>query len=274
MLTYGLLIVASGLALYFFYQLSKYENKEDSNSFNDLITEKRKEILKADSLVSAGNYQAALKDYKNLMSNDTSFLQNELALRIDIAQKLLNMQYRMLNKNTSKDSLEKDTVVTQRSATPNEVRQYDSLYFALDKAKTQIDNLSRQLKLSSKGAYLTFETKKGNTVNYVGQVKNDQANGRGVALYNTGSRYEGEWKNNLKHGKGTFYWPDGEYYEGEYHQDQRHGTGTYYWPNGEKYVGNWANDHRNGNGIFYGEDGEIVAQGVWKNDELVEVSKR
>lgn len=68
----------------------------------------------------------------------------------------------------------------------------------------KIQNLQRQVKQQTTGDYLSFKSGKGNTVYYVGEIKNDMANGKGIALFGTGSRYEGEWKNNLRHGKGLF----------------------------------------------------------------------
>ncbi|MEM9848077.1 MAG: hypothetical protein AAF847_09335 [Bacteroidota bacterium] len=148
--------------------------------------------------------------------------------------------------------------------------QYDSLTFALLKAKMQIQNLEGQLKNNVSSNYLTFESSKGNEIYYVGAVKNEKANGNGVALLSTGSRYMGSWKNNQKDGTGVFYWKDGAYYEGEYQDDQRSGQGSYHFPSGELYVGSWKNDLRDGKGIFYDKKGKVIAKGVWKEDELVE----
>jgi antitoxin component YwqK of YwqJK toxin-antitoxin module len=175
--------------------------------------------------------------------------------------------------DTSNKSSTPDTVQVTLTATPQEIRAYDSLLFELQKSQVQVDMLKRKLEEEDDGNYLTFTNRKGNTAHYVGEVKNGKAHGQGIAILNTGSRYVGEWKNNMRHGQGAFFWPDGEFYQGSYKDDIRHGQGTYFWPSGEKFSGQWANDQRNGMGIFYGEDGSIVARGVWKNDELVEVDK-
>ena len=136
-----------------------------------------------------------------------------------------------------------------------QIEQKDSLNFALEKANIQLRNLRSQLKERSFGEYLTFKSKKGNQMHYVGKVNNGMANGYGMALLDTGSRYEGEWKNNQRHGEGSFYWSDGDYYVGHYENAERNGFGTYYFHNGEKYVGDWKDDKRNGDGNFYGKDG-------------------
>ena len=148
--------------------------------------------------------------------------------------------------------------------------RYDSLTFALQKAETQVRNLQRRLSRSSGGNYLTFESSEGNDIYYVGEIKAGKANGQGVALLGTGSRYLGEWRDNEKHGTGEFHWTDGAWYEGDYEDDDRSGKGTYHFPDGSMYVGQWQDDLRNGNGAYYDKKGKVVAEGVWKDDELVE----
>lgn len=148
--------------------------------------------------------------------------------------------------------------------------QYDSLVFALEKADLEIASLRKRLRRSSATEYLAFESAKGNDVYYVGEVRDGEANGRGTALFSTGSRYAGEWRDNMRHGEGEFYWKDGAYYEGEFAADQRSGRGTYHFPNGQYFVGDWAQDLRNGRGTFYDKDGTVVAQGIWRDDELAE----
>ena len=159
--------------------------------------------------------------------------------------------------------------MSKRLATPNEVRQYDSLIFALKKTNIQLENIKKQYTKKSFGQYLTFKSGKGTSIHYVGEVKNGKANGNGIALLSSGSRYEGNWKDNLWHGKGSFFWPDGDKYVGDYKENKRTGKGTYYWHNGDKYVGEWKNDKRDGEGTFYNNDGKIVI-GIWSLDELVE----
>jgi hypothetical protein len=155
-----------------------------------------------------------------------------------------------------------------------EIRKYDSLNFTLEKMKVQLVRLQREFRDKSFGEYLKFKSKKGNQLHYVGQVKNGKANGFGIALLDSGSRYEGQWKDGQRQGEGTFYWPDGEYYVGTYENDKRSGFGTYYWPNGEKYAGEWKEDKRSGSGKIIGTRGDVVAGGEWADDELVEVNEK
>lgn len=149
----------------------------------------------------------------------------------------------------------------------------DSMAFALQKAEMFADKLQVQVKGNTAGNYLSFKSRKGNMVYYVGDIKEGKAHGSGVGLFSTGSRYEGDWLNNLKHGKGVFQWQDGATYDGEYKDDLRHGTGTYHWPDGQKFVGEWEKDVRSGEGTFYDDKGKMVATGLWRDDELVKADK-
>ena len=239
------------------------------------------DLYAADSLFHGGEYRAALTAYRGVGVPDTlAELQSALRSRIDHAGRLLRIQSALdsLQIRASRGILTVSRPVegpgpaSVRSMDLEESRpaQYDSLMFALQKADLQIRNLQGQLRRSSGGNYLTFDSRQGNQVYYVGEVRNGQANGRGVALLSSGSRYQGEWRDNMKHGLGEFHWPDGAWYEGEYENDERSGEGTYHFPGGEVFVGEWDGDLRNGEGIFYGPEGEVVAQGEWVDDELVE----
>ena len=149
----------------------------------------------------------------------------------------------------------------------------DSLILALQAAQSKINSLQNRSRPSSSNGYLKFKTSKGTQLHYVGRVKDQKANGFGIALLETGSRYEGNWKDNMRHGRGKFYWSDGQHYEGSYKNDKRHGTGTYFWENGEKYVGEWEDDQRNGQGKFYNKKGKLKANGIWEKDKLAKEDK-
>lgn len=131
---------------------------------------------------------------------------------------------------------------------------------------------------------------------YVGEWVTNKREGRGTAYYSNGSKYVGEWKADKEHGQGTYTFGSksgfhGDKYVGEFKEGKRHGHGTYFFNEGDKYVGEhqdnegngegtffWANGHKdvgtfkdgflNGFATRYDADGEIIAQGVWKNDEL------
>ncbi len=273
---YLLLAAAVVIALLMFFRTDSLqrqlgEEKAKMIRFNGQL-ENYHHLEAIDSLMLRGDYKTAMYKYAGLLkeTRDTNSADG-IALRMAFAKKIQDFQNDGIAQSKKKMV---DTIRKPLLASPNEIKRYDSLSFAHEKAKIQVARLQKQLQQRSLGEYLKFKSKKGNQLHYVGQVKNKEANGIGIALLDTGSRYEGEWKNNQRHGNGTFYWPDGEYYTGAYENDKRNGLGTYYWPNGEKYVGFWKDDKRNGQGEFYASDGSILTAGVWKNDKLVSPEKR
>ncbi|MEM7107829.1 MAG: hypothetical protein AAF519_06360 [Bacteroidota bacterium] len=277
LLIYSTLSVSVLLVFLYVFKTQKLQEEVDRLMSNAQAFEDKnqtyRELLSLDSLLLIGKYQEALDTYQNLYAKDSA-LTGEILLRIRLSEKLLNDSQKNSSTEKIDTSAGKDSLILTRTATPLEVRQYDSLSFALDKALLRLEKVSTQLEERSFGEYLEFNSSKGNVIYYVGQVKKGKANGRGVGLFATGSRYEGNWKNNLRNGEGTYFWPDGQYYVGNYVNDKRQGTGTYFWPNGDKFVGDWQNDQRNGQGTFYNKDGKVVASGLWKNDELVKKEKK
>ncbi|WP_343486286.1 hypothetical protein [Allomuricauda sp. d1] len=279
LITYALLGLATAFAV--FYGFKAYKLKQELKAEVEKEAEIQKEVeshqklLRIDSMLVEGEYSSALRAYNAAFDNKDIDDVAGVQLRIDIAEQLLRMKSGEHPSQAAlavRDSL--DSIQMRLASMPLEVRQYDSISFALEKTKVQLANMRSQLQRKSFGEYLQFTNSKGSQMHYVGQVSGKKANGYGVALLNTGSRYEGEWKDNQRHGEGSFYWSDGEYYVGSYENDQRNGLGTYYWPNGEKYVGSWKDDKRNGKGIFYGKDGNIITEGIWKADKLVEAEKK
>jgi len=275
---YIVIALLSGLAIYFFFRTHQLKKQVQSITLSNESSNEdawmQQTLAGIDSLLSDGQYIEAIEMYEALDTADIAGLSYELTWRIRLA-KTLSEKHSILPIITHKvdSNTNNDMVVTAvRDANPMEVRQYDSLNFALKKANLKIENLRLQISRRSDGEYLAFTTSKGKELYYVGEVKNNQANGKGVAILVSGSRYEGEWKDNMRDGEGMFFWHDGQHYEGSYKNDKRHGKGTYYWPNGEKYIGEWENDHRNGQGTFYGADDKVVS-GIWKKDKLVTVSK-
>ncbi len=227
-------------------------------------------LFSKDSLLLKEDYNSALSEYEKI-AHELGSEDKGIQLRIALAKKMRG--YVEERKTKQKDTVTNDSLPQNKVVSPLEIERYDSLSFAHEKVKIQLNRLRKQLKEKSFGEYLTFKSKKGNQMHYVGQVRNNMANGYGIALLDTGSRYEGEWKDNQRHGEGTFYWPDGEYYIGSYVNAKRSGYGTYYWPNGEKYVGYWQDDKRNGEGEFFAKDGNLLTSGIWENDKLVETDK-
>jgi len=229
-----------------------------------------KELSIIDSIILNGDYNESLKEYKILYENSDDEYKNEIQSRIDVVQLLIGLKNKPKNDHTEELQATINSMKVQKSYGSEQI---DSLNFALMNANLKIENLQRQLNNKSYGDYLTFKNAKGNTVHYVGEVKDNKANGQGIGIFSTGSTYEGDWKDNMKHGYGSFHWPDGEYYKGLYKNDLRNGMGSYYWPNGDQFTGEWENDLRNGIGEFYGKKGKLKASGTWINDELQDTNK-
>lgn len=275
-LLYFALAVTSAGALFFLTKSARLQRQLAETEVKQTELTKRvdqyEQLTHIDSMLLNGDYDTAIRSYTASMETRK---ENKMGipLRIALAEKLLHDQLGAVSDDAQSRS-RMDSLSQQKVATPEEVRKYDSLNFTLEKTKVQLTRLKRQMSTKSFGEYLKFKSKKGNQMHYVGQVKNGKANGYGIALLDTGSRYEGQWQDNQRQGEGTFYWPDGEYYVGEYENDKRSGFGTYYWPNGEKYAGEWKEDKRSGSGQFFGTDGAIIAGGEWSDDKLVEVNKR
>ncbi len=270
-----LMVLAIGIVFFISKSVQLQKELVKIEEENNLISEKidtYEKLAKIDSLLLGGDYDAAIASYSASMEFEEGD-NMVIPLRIALAEKL--MQNR-IHTSPILDSLisKKDTLPKSNWSEETAVRKYDSLNFYLEKTKVQLTRLKKQLKQKSFGEYLTFKSRKGTQMHYIGQVKDGKANGFGVALLDTGSRYEGYWKNNQRHGEGTFYWPDGEYYVGNYIDDKRSGFGTYYWTNGEKYAGEWEDDKRSGNGNFFDAEGDVVAGGEWDDDELVKLNER
>ncbi|MBM1107134.1 hypothetical protein JQC67_13355 [Aurantibacter crassamenti] len=273
---YILFAATAGVALFYLFRSVGLKNdlkqKETQQAEIDQSLAEFKEVMRIDSILLEGDYKKALNAYNSELKyvKDNPY---RIPLRIGLAEQLLDLKSD--NTEVIKDSVvtNLDSLQLLEQKVKYDLNVRDSLTFALEKTKVQLATMRRQLSNKSLGEYLKFKNKKGSLMHYVGQVSNNMANGTGVAILNTGSRYEGSWKNNERHGEGTFYWADGEYYVGSYSNDLRNGIGTYYWPNKEKYVGEWKDDKRNGKGTFYGKDGEVFTKGLWKNDKLVEEEK-
>lgn len=250
-------------------QITQLEDEKEVISDNLKDFERLAEI---DSIMLQGDYETAIRSYSDSIN---STIENKMGipLRIALAERLLK-QNRTPNVIRDSSTLVADSLKSNFLSKESAVRQFDSLSFNLEKTKVQLERVKKQLQQKSFGEYLTFKSRKGNQLHYIGQVKNGKAHGYGIALLDSGSRYEGNWKENQRHGEGTFYWPDGEYYSGEYQNDFRNGFGTYYWPNGEKYAGQWKEDKRSGSGKFFDSEGDVVASGEWNEDKLVEINDR
>ena len=102
----------------------------------------------------------------------------------------------------------------------------------------------------------------------------NKKHGRGIQVWNDGSKYEGYWKDDKANVYGKLYHADGDIYEGEWLDDKAHGHGTYTHIDGAKYEGNWKDDKQEGKGkeswpdgaSYEGEyiDGKKSGYGIFK----------
>lgn len=247
----------------------KYKKLEEQKLIvsKDLVLENG--LHSIDSLLTAGDFENAFIAYEKQSVTAAEDEEDLFKFRINITRKFLDMEAQIKKQKESSMANKKALGDKAYAASADEIRKYDSLSFELEKAKVKLSRMYKRFEKKSFGVYLTFKNSKGHQVYYLGEVRKKKANGYGMALFDTGSRYEGEWENNRREGMGTFFWSDGQSYKGEYKNDLRNGQGTYYWPNGEKYIGQWKNDHREGKGEFFNKSGQLVTRGIWKNDELI-----
>ena len=92
---------------------------------------------------------------------------------------------------------------------------------------------------------------------YYGEWDKDKniRHGRGIQIWEDGSKYIGYWKEDKACGKGKLYHPDGDIYDGEWLNDKPNGFGTYIHKDGARYVGEWKDDKQHGNGKEIWPDG-------------------
>lgn len=278
------LLGALGYIVFTRQEISKERAKsqeliEEGNTLADKLTAYAS-LAAADSLFHTGNYAPARAAYAALLTADSlpAFIA-DLPERMNHAERMLRWRYQLdtLLRRTNRPIPAPAALLPTPTAPPPAVRPlpartsaYDSLTLMLRQAERQILELRARVKQTTGPNYLKFQSGEGNETYYVGEISNGKANGKGVALLSTGSRYEGGWKNNQKHGDGEFNWSDGARYVGEYVNDKRFGQGTYYFPDGGVYVGTWRNGLRDGEGVFTNAKGKVVARGMWRKDELVE----
>ena len=103
-------------------------------------------------------------------------------------------------------------------------------------------------------------------INYEGYFINGKFEGNGKLFYEDGAYYIGQFKNGLSNGKGTDYNSKGiiKYY-GDYVNDKFEGNGKYIWEDGDYYIGQWKNGLKHGKGTEYYKNGNIKYDGDFVN---------
>ncbi len=108
----------------------------------------------------------------------------------------------------------------------------------------------------------------GTTYNYVGEIKNKQPNGVGVAIYDAGTatRYAGNFVNGQFSGKGVLLYNDGTFLSGDWKNGKLNGRGAKLNVAGDIYIGEFVNGKKEGRGNFVYNDKSILC-GNMKNDD-------
>lgn len=244
------------------------ELKEDFTIAAELLSLDQKLLVKP-------NYQDIIRRLQDLEDKTkNSSLSAAIKRRIRDAKALMNaenknemslveLQAELSFKTNALDSLNilSDSLMTTlKQVQKRSQRKTDSLILISQKKEAHLAR-NETVKV------ISFKNSNGNLIHYLGETKNNTANGNGVGIWNTGSIYRGEWLNNARHGIGEFSWSDGQRYKGDFVNDIRTGNGTYFWPSGERYEGEFENNKRHGNGVFYDPDGNVKFEGEWRNDK-------
>ncbi len=273
---YILAIVFLILTVLFYLKTKDLEEKFDKiqvSSSTDTILNNDFKFIKIDSFLEAGNYKGASTYIKKIAETENFQTNDAYRLKSKLINEVLSLK-KSIKTLSKQESIYKQSYDSVIEISENSI---DSLKLELANAEVdkyyleeKLEKITAEKSKKSFGEYLTFKTTKGKSLHYIGEVKDDKANGYGIAILETGSRYEGEWKDNMRHGNGEFYWDDGESYKGNYKNDLRDGYGVYIFKNGQKYVGQWEADMRDGMGKFFGENGKLIAEGEWEKDQLKE----
>ncbi len=107
----------------------------------------------------------------------------------------------------------------------------------------------------------------GNAVRYVGNFANGQYNGKGTLVFSDGSFLTGEWKNGKLNGKATSLNKDGDLYYGYYVDGKKHGRGSYIYSDKGILTGEFKNDAFEGRCIFVASNAQTLADNIYVNSK-------
>jgi hypothetical protein len=102
---------------------------------------------------------------------------------------------------------------------------------------------------------------------YEGHFKNGQIQGIGRMIDLDGTAYEGYWKRNDLKGEGKIIWLDGKTYEGKIRKIKPHGIGILHFEDSSYYTGRFVRGSMHGNGVIVWANGRIYA-GEWRKNDM------
>ena len=101
---------------------------------------------------------------------------------------------------------------------------------------------------------------------YIGEFKNNNANGHGKIVYKGGSFYEGEVTDNSYNGNGFLKTLEGQTYRGQFVRGKIHGKGILQLPNGNgTYIGYVKLGNPHGNGTITYKNGHVFVGNLKKS---------
>lgn len=96
---------------------------------------------------------------------------------------------------------------------------------------------------------------------FTGTIIDDIKTGNGSMLYKNGDVFFGEYFEDKFEGKGIFKWGEGPWnndvYVGDFKDDKIHGEGVYIFGNKNVYIGDFDENQRSGDGIMIFNDGDF-----------------
>ena len=101
---------------------------------------------------------------------------------------------------------------------------------------------------------------------FEGEVKNDSLNGKGIYVYDNGTKEEGNFKDGELNGKGIVVYASGNKKEGNFEKGELNGNGIINWDNGDKYIGDWVEGYRVGKGKYFFASGTVYEGDFLKSD--------
>lgn len=87
-------------------------------------------------------------------------------------------------------------------------------------------------------------------------------NGKGVYVYEGGTRYSGSFQDGIPHGQGILKQTDGMIYQGDFVKGKKHGEGQMIFPSGDTYQGDFKQNSMEGNGRMVFKNGDTY-EGTW-----------